>query len=220
MSNEVKATESTKEPDLSTWYSQPEVCQILGLSRRWLNAKLQDGEFIIERRRRRMQGPRVGFRRNKTETCYYPPDVDRVAEERKPKPVVLTPEPKKKELTRDEQINLPMQQVMAMLEHNREQQNQLEQQRLLEQQRRCHSCGRGPWLTILDAARESGLRPSVIRRVVVKMLNDRSPDVYRDGVLKVRRAVLGELRAEDLDDPPGTALPARSAAASLYSAEG
>jgi hypothetical protein len=70
---------------------------------------------------------------------------------------------------------------------------------------------RGPWLTIPDASRESGLRSIVIRRVVMKMMAERSPDVFRDGsVIKVRRAVLGELRAEDLEDPLDNPLPARN----------
>lgn len=186
-----RAKAPMEDPNLSTWYSQPEVVRLLGISRRWLNEQLLAGSIVIERRQRLMQGLPRGSRRKKYETCYKPEDVDRIANAKAAAtvftsisgvgpgagpPSAIDPRP-------SEDVSRLFQAVMEMIA-------------------RRHAVDRGPWLSIPEAAAHIRLPRAMVRRLALKMLAEKHPDVIQIGNrLKIRQMALGEADSRALSAP-------------------
>lgn len=200
-----RAKAPMEDPNLSTWYSQPEVVRLLGISRRWLNEQLLAGSIVIERRQRLMQGLPRGSRRKKYETCYKPEDVDRIANAKAAAtvftsisgvgpgagpPSAIDPRPSE-DVSRLFHAAFSSPHPLPILA-----------QAVMEIIARRHAVDRGPWLSIPEAAAHIRLPRAMVRRLALKMLAEKHPDVIQIGNrLKIRQMALGEADSRALSAP-------------------
>ncbi len=171
--------------DFSSWYSQKKACEILGCSPRTLNEKIQRRGWAIERRSRPIAG-------RKPEPCYSPADVDRIKAEQEPGAAVFAPDSGIGPLS--PALQAGRSDLLTLLD--RVAQRALP---LLEPVGR----DRGPWLKAPAAAERSGLTVTVMRRIMRRLVDARSPDAIEDGGLKIRAGALEELDGSRLRELGG-----------------
>jgi hypothetical protein len=167
--------------DLSTWLSQSEVCQILGISPRSLNEMIERGKGP-EKRFRPVEGRRP-------EPRYHPGDVERIRAKREPKPPVFSAASGVG--PRQETAIAAAPPVLELLERLADRAIGLVERRPPDL---------GPWMPIAAAAKEYGIPPSTLRHVAWQKLLLKDPAVYKPlhGGLRIRRGAVAAIDAREL----------------------